>query len=654
MAGELKRLTGAVAALMFCSSASAETPAEIALLFGRADAMGNPQLSPDGSRLAVECSPAVHLTICVFDLIGGAEPVIVPRMADVRLTDHYWANGKTLILDIEAFERLQTSNGLEEYTFERAVAFNIEDQKPVLLLSDNRAWVDTNNLAAIGTSENEKLLFSIISESSTQMGFDTRMKSDDQLVFNLMEVDLSSGRSKIKTKATQNVVDAVVTPDGKIVAEIRYRDKGSIGHELEIVAGGKTLFQRSKLKQYPLTIWGLDISGKNLIVFLEEGETEELFLMSLADGTLTPIEDRGGLVGPVIDKRKRHVVGFEYPDDFTEQSLVDEELKRQIADVSSVFPGSSVTVESWSDDRSMTIMKIERSGKPADYYLFEPAAGSISPIGSVAPHLEDRPLGIIEPITYPAQDGLEITGYLTLPPGKTRGDGPFPLIVMPHGGPEARDTLEFNWWAQAYAAAGYSVLQPNYRGSAGFGSKFRDAGYGEFGDKMVTDVLDGVRWAVKAGLAEEGKVCAAGASYGGYSALMLGALGQNEVRCVISVNGITTPSSLLGDVGKDSFVYNYLVRYLGIDRFADAASRSDISPVRRVDDIRAPVLLIAGREDSVVPYSQAEAFMAAARHRSDVTLVTMESEDHYLSTTFARHKVLDESLAFLALHLPVP
>ncbi|HPF22824.1 MAG TPA: alpha/beta fold hydrolase [Hyphomonas sp.] len=651
---KLSNLLASAGTLVLCAMpAMAEAPAKIAELFGRADAIGNPQLSPDGSHLAAECSPLNLHTICVFDLMNGGEPVIVPKFADTRLADHYWANNSTLILDVEVYETLQTSSGLREYTFERAVAFNIVDQKPIMLLRDNSSWIDTNNLAAIDPSKDGKILLSIVMKDDGPTNVDRKVKTASNYVYNLMEVDLSSGKSKIRKKASQSVVDAVLTPKGDFIAEIRYRDNGTLGHQVSVVAGGKTIFERDRLDFNPLSVWGLDTTGENLIVFLSEGEPYGLFRMALSDGSLTPIDDHSGLVGPVIDQRMRHVVGYEYPGDFTVQILEDPDLKAHVEAIAGAFPDASVTAESWSDNRAQTVVKVESPGMPADFYLFEPGSGALSPLGNVAPHLAGRALGAIEPVSYIARDGLEIPAYLTLPPGKSRADGPFPLILMPHGGPEYRDTLAFDWWAQAYAAAGYAVLQPNFRGSAGFGLEFRDAGYGEFGDKMVLDVADGAAWAVEQGISRPGDACAVGASYGGYSALMVALQAPGAVKCVVAVNAVTDPFAMAGAADSNSFYANYIERYLGADRFSSASDKLRISPVSRAGEYTVPLQVIASREDGTVPFEQSEMLRRSAGRTADLEFVEIEGEDHYLRTSLGRYNVLLNSLDFLSRYLPV-
>ena len=644
----LKSFGAAAVVLLLGLPAAAETPSDIALLFGRADAVGEPQLSPDGRYISMKCAPAVKPSICVFDLTGGTEPVVVPAIDKARFTNQYWASNDTLILDIDIFQTVKTSSGLKDYTFERALAFSMADKKPVMLLKHFAGgYLDANDLAAILPDEPGHILIAMHVERAA--GF----------VYESLKVDLKKGTGKTLDASTPKAYGAVHSPDGKKVVDLLYDLQPDARHTLKVLAGRKTLLERRNLEFNPLSVWGLDVSGDNLVIFLEESDRQGVFRLALADGALTEVEmERLGAaenftVRPVIDPLSLQVVGFQTYTDRLVQAFDDPKLRAQHEELSAAFPDAVVTLEAWRADRAESVVKVETPGVPPDYYLFTMATGELSPVGNGAPHLADRPLGQVEDILYTAADGLAIPGYLTLPPGKTRADGPFKLILMPHGGPESRDVKQFDWWAQAYAAAGYAVLQPNFRGSIGYGNEFRDAGYGEFGGKMVQDVLDGARWAVAEGLTLKGEVCAAGASYGGYSALMLGATGGREIRCVISVNGVTNPATLLGDAQFGSFTYNYLVRYLGIGLHTDAASRAEITPVKLTDKITAPILLIAGKEDIVVPFVHAENFKSAARGRSDVELVAMEGEDHYLDSTTSRHKVLETSLQFLERHLPI-
>jgi dipeptidyl aminopeptidase/acylaminoacyl peptidase len=210
----------------------------------------------------------------------------------------------------------------------------------------------------------------------------------------------------------------------------------------------------------------------------------------------------------------------------------------------------------------------------------------------------------------------------------------------------------FDWWAQAYASAGYAVLQPNFRGSAGFGLEYRDAGYGEFGDKMVLDVADGAAWAVEQGISRPGEACVAGASYGGYSALMLPLQAPGTVKCVVAVNAVTDPFGMAGQYDANSFYSNYMERYLGADRFSSLDDRHRITPVDRTSEYNVPVMIIASQEDGTVPFEQSQNFRRAVGDKVELEFVEVEGEDHFLRTSLGRYNVLLNSLQFLEQHLP--
>ncbi len=246
---------------------------------------------------------------------------------------------------------------------------------------------------------------------------------------------------------------------------------------------------------------------------------------------------------------------------------------------------------------------------------------------------------------------LLIPAFLTLPPGAAEKD--LPLIVLPHGGPAAADTLDFDWWAQALAAQGYAVLQPNFRGST-LSSKFLEAGFGEWGRKMQTDLSDGVRYLAHQGTVDPKRVCVVGASYGGYAALAGVSVETGVYRCAVSVAGISDLRrfrkwTIANEIGMNQ-------RYW--DRFIGTADQSDpallaISPIEHVDAVMAPVLLIHGRDDTVVPFEQSDVMLnALKRAGKSVSLVTMKHEDHWLSHSETRLQMLQATVDFLKANNP--
>jgi dipeptidyl aminopeptidase/acylaminoacyl peptidase len=255
--------------------------------------------------------------------------------------------------------------------------------------------------------------------------------------------------------------------------------------------------------------------------------------------------------------------------------------------------------------------------------------------------LENVKLATVRPISYPAADGTLVPGYLTLPPGVGSAQS-LPAIVMPHGGPGSRDEWGFDWLAQYYASRGFAVLQPNFRGSAGYG----DAWFGQNGFRSwpvaIGDVLDGGRWLVAQGVASPDKLAVVGWSYGGYAALQSAVVDPSVFKAVVAVAPVT---DLIGFKQQFRYWSNY---YLVEDYLGEGPQAAEGSPARNAQKIRAPVLMFHGTDDINVDYAQSQLMdksLAAAGVPHE--LVTFEHLDHYLDDSAARAQLLRSSEAFL-------
>ncbi|MET0430400.1 MAG: S9 family peptidase, partial [Microvirga sp.] len=313
------------------------------------------------------------------------------------------------------------------------------------------------------------------------------------------------------------------------------------------------------------------------------------------------------------------------------------------------YPGQNVSLASWSDDRRIIVVRVDDPKMGPAYALVDLNTKRAAWIGDVYQDITAQDVAEQRVITYRAQDGLEIPGYLTLPRGKDAKS--LPLIVLPHGGPASRDTLGFDWWSQALASRGYAVLQPNFRGSAGIRTGFREAGFGEWGRKMQTDVSDGVKHLAKEGVIDPKRVCIVGASYGGYAALAGVTVEQGLYRCAVSVNGVADLRRMLlqtqMETGRRSSTLRYWSAFMGVDGARDR-DLEGISPAVLATRTDAPVLLIHGKDDTVVPYDQsrhmADALKKAGKKHE---FVTLPGEDHWLSRGDTRLQMLQATVAFL-------
>ena len=313
----------------------------------------------------------------------------------------------------------------------------------------------------------------------------------------------------------------------------------------------------------------------------------------------------------------------------------------------------SLTPMSMSDDGRYWLFGVQGPTEPGAYYVFDRKTKTMILAANRHPGLPAAKLATMQAYVYQARDGTQITGYLTRPPGTTDSQA-LPLIVMPHGGPEARDSLGFDIWAEFFATRGYLVFQPNFRGSSGYGRKFAEAGYGQWGGRMDDDITDGVRQLIQSGRAEKDRICIFGASFGGYAALYGGAQTPDLYKCVASFAGVADLNALVnwehttkGHEGR----YLYAVRSIG-DPARQFSKLKTRSPITYVSGYRPPVLLIHGADDRSVPVEQSQMMQRALqRAGKDVRLVVYPHEGHTDWTPTDEQAALTEIDAFISTHI---
>jgi len=312
-----------------------------------------------------------------------------------------------------------------------------------------------------------------------------------------------------------------------------------------------------------------------------------------------------------------------------------------------------VSFGSWSDDFSRLTVLTQGASDSGTWWLVDIPSGKAEVIGTLYPGVPGAQVGSFSMVDYRAADGLALRGVLTLPPAGDHKQ--LPLVVMPHGGPEARDYPVFDWWAQAYASRGYAVWQPNFRGSAGYGVALRNAGNGEWGRKMQTDISDGVAELARRGIVDPRRACIVGASYGGYAALAGVTVQQGLYRCAVSFAGISDLTAHLLKIkeraGENAM--RYMLGFFGARSFADP-SLDAISPARLAQRADAPILLIHGKDDTVVRIDQSLTMQRALEKAGKpVELRVLDGEDHYLSREATRIAMLSAAVAFVEKYNPV-
>nr|WP_235499798.1 S9 family peptidase [Stenotrophomonas acidaminiphila] len=320
---------------------------------------------------------------------------------------------------------------------------------------------------------------------------------------------------------------------------------------------------------------------------------------------------------------------------------------RQYRSLEAAFPGQSVRVTSSTRDGSLLLIRVWSGNSPGDFYLFDTAQKKVAHVVSSGSWIDPDKAATVEPITFKARDGLAIHGYLTRPRGAS---GARPMVLMPHGGPFGIfDGWQYDRDAQMLAAAGYTVMQVNYRGSGNYGWAFQTAGARQWGGAMQDDLTDATRWAVDQGHADASRICIYGASYGGYAALMGVAKEPSLYRCAAGYVGVyDLPMMQRQDGRKRRSLGNWSRDWVGEDMAALAAA----SPNRLAERITVPVFLAAGGEDEIAPVEHTR-MMETALKKAGVPVESLyyDTEGHGFYTEPHQREYYTRLLAFLSRHL---
>lgn len=384
--------------------------------------------------------------------------------------------------------------------------------------------------------------------------------------------------------------------------------------------------------------------SRNELLFFEYNEGRmALFAYDLANDRqrrLVYAHPTFDVVGVQVLGRYRRLVAATYIDDRPQQVFFDRRIESIHRALTGVFPDKSINITDETADQRYYLVFVSSATDPGTYYRFDSMANVIAKITPAYPQLAARTLVPMQPVRYAADDGVEIPAYLTVPANRS---GPVPTVILPHGGPSARDYWSYDFLAQFLAASGYAVLQANYRGSDGYGKEWQgDGGFRQW-RRAMADIAAGTDYLVKEGIADPEKICMVGWSYGGYAALMSVIEDPEKYQCVVSIAGVTDPKSL--GFNALSFVGGRGAREFIGD---DAEVRKEGSPLERVKEIKVPALLVHGVRDGNVPLAQSVTFARALeRAGGEVELVEYDLAEHSITPERYRTDLLARLGAFL-------
>lgn len=638
----MKYLTLSLLLLMSFSSFSAKNASLPIESFASLKSFSRLQFSPNGENLAFVRNANGDLVLMIYNIEKSSFKSILKSNNQTIFFDWYkWANDDVLLLGARYIER---QRGGLKYASTRLLSYNIKSNESIKVATKPNFHHDERQ------PQFEDQLLSLLPQKN-----DTILIQADYDIPNMpavYELDLNSQKKKKVQRARSNVINWVADRQGKVrIAKKMEEDKFDYEF-LNLESGNwEPLFSHRAFSRKSVAILGFDKNPNYIYIKAAHNGRDAIFKIDLItkNRELIYSDDKYDVDGNIFYSPKTgEVAGFTHSHLSDGVQYWDPELISLHTAVRSVLPADEyyVNILNTSDDQQKYVLFMSSDSTSGQYLLGDRKKNTLSIFATDYPDIDEMVYRGKERIRFKARDGLQIEGYLTLPVTYKKGNK-LPTIIFPHGGPMARDYAGFDYWTALLAYHGYAVLQPNFRGSSGYGYEFLMKSIQGYGQAMQDDLQDSALWLVEQGIANKDKICIGGASYGGYAALMAVVKHPETFKCAASFAGL---SDLVRVVSKARhFTNKDIVRkQFGTD--GDVLEKS--SPVNYAKQINRPVLLIHGTDDNVVPvYHSREMHDELEDEDKDVTYIELEYGDHYLSYQPHRVKTLQAFLDFFDKHL---
>jgi dipeptidyl aminopeptidase/acylaminoacyl peptidase len=607
--------------------------------FAKLPGIANPKLSPDGRRIAAKMAIDGVQVLVVAPLFPGGKLAAIKVGATVDINWWRWVGDDWLAVGIGSQDMLYG----EDIYVTRTLGVKADMTKI------NR--IDWKNS---GVRADEILWAARDGTPRVLLSRQTGIESESQWYPAVAEVDLSTGKTKTVAGSQTNVFDWYADGAGVVRMGYRYDDdtrKGSLLYRSANRDPFKVI--ASARGKQDIVIPVTFRADGTAIATDDSGGRDEVFEVSLPDlklGKKLYGADSYDVDGVIDNATGDDIDGITVTDRFGHIVWLNPKLKEIQDAVDKAVGERRARIVSWDRTRSKFLVQVGSPSQAGALYFYDPANGSMQRYSWQNNDLKARTLSPVSTIRYKARDGVEIEALLTLP----RGHSPknLPLIVLPHGGPFARDSEDWDWWTQYLAETGYAVIQPNYRGSSGYGTSFAKLGEGQWGLKMQDDLDDAIVDLAKKGIADPKRVCMAGASYGGYTAMRAaqrnGTGDAALYRCAISYAGVSDLQAMQRYDGK--FLYG---KTRGDWLKKQAPDYRSVSPRFGAQTFSIPILMLHGKEDKRVPVKQSR-MMAAALKEAGKSFEYIEQPlgDHHFTRGEDRLEFLKAMGAFLTKYNP--
>jgi dipeptidyl aminopeptidase/acylaminoacyl peptidase len=628
-------------------------------MFGVRESVQQIDISPDGNRIVyLEPGPGRITGAYVVDSAGAGEPqrVLLTDGSPDRLRWCRFSGNERLICQISG--QINSVGYLVPYS--RLVAIGI-DGKDMAMLGQTSSQYDQRLRQFDG-----EILDWLPDESGSVLMAREYIPEAGKIGTKLVRSAEGTGIDRIDTLSMQvtrleppsKTADFFIS-DGHGNIRIKgWRPDSGTGQ-----LGARTVYHFRQLdsKEWlPFSTWG---DGDGMAPIAVDADSNSAYVLKKLDGRLAlyRVKLDGSMATELVYKNSRvdvddvvrvnrdsRIIGVTFAEEKRNTVYFDPRYAKLTASLSKALPDLPIIeIVAASADEMKLVVRAGSDSDPGRYYIYDAGKRALNEILLARPGLEGAALASVKPISFPAADGTSIPAYLTLPPGKENVRG-LPAVVLPHGGPSARDEWGFDWLAQFLAHQGFAVLQPNYRGSSGFG----DAWLQENGFKSwrtsIGDVASAGRWLVSQGIADANKLAIVGWSYGGYAALQTGVVEPGLFKALVAIAPVTDL-----DLIKQEARY-YTNADLVLKEVGNGPHVGEGSPLQNAVRIEAPVLMFHGDRDMNVGVQQSRKMDAKLRASGKASeLVVYEGLEHDLADSGARIQMLDRIAAFLKSSLAI-
>lgn len=630
---------------IFSLPAHAQSPSTIPVeTFAELENFSQPKLSPSGNRvgyLSDENGERIFVSLALDD----SPTVSIPPQPNSQIQTFYWIDDDFVLLHLSIVTN-KVIYGLGDLTTEtRIIAYDIK--------SGEARWLGKPD-NGVGLSSNPR-------EYSSQFErvVDFLPDEPDHI---LLQLDLTHrGRSAIY-KVNVRTGRRIVEKTGNDGIQNWYSDQTStVRFGVGILPGTDKRYailndgtgdwtNLTRLEWYEKYSF-IGFSPKPDIIYVtgpSEYGTTGLYTLSLLTGKIITAvfeSETSDVTSVYFDEASKKLIGVRYGADTIQSKYFDPNYAALKNSIDQASPQTTNGVLGKSANGKYLI-RTASSRLPGRYYIFDSNSNGLFPLADTRDKINPDLMSGVTSVQIPTRDGAEITALLTLPIGEKKHQD-LPFVVLPHGGPHAHDTAAWDFWSQFYASRGYGVIQPNFRGSTGYGMEYENAGVHQWGGLMQDDITDATLWLVSQKLAAPDRICIVGASFGGYAALMGTIQEPSLYQCAISVNGATNLPELKAE-DRRFLGGRQWTQTMGLEGTKD----TEVSPYHRAEQITKPVLLIAMEDDTRIPWRMSKDMHDRLKKLGkDSKFVKIKEGTHNMVTAQSRLRVLKVTEDFLEKHI---